>query len=428
MAFRKAVEMATGSEDILALGRLLRGFGDICACLGDLDQAKELLEKSVSLLRQVNSGLRRDLAFSLYQLAYCNWAQGMYPKTKEYAQESLGLFAKSQDRYPMGLSTQMLGWVATYTGEYRKAVELLEESERLFQYDTPGARRSPGSFLGIIARLQGEYTQARQYLQNQLENLREAGISLDIGYALRELGYLDTSLGNYPLAKSQFEEGVEICKQWEARPLYLFLVTGLGNIARLQGEFEQAERLHQESLTLGREIGELRGVAICLENLGRLAYDKGEHAEAEARFLDSLKLYEEIGHPHGQATVLGQLAVTSLSLDSQRFGEAEQRLHRALSISTEIGATPLILEILRGYAELWAVHETSHTSQVETIELLSLILNHTASERETKDNVGRLWDKLSAELPAELMASAMNQIPSNDVETIAKKIMIKESA
>jgi tetratricopeptide (TPR) repeat protein len=279
--------------------------------------------------------------------------------------------------------------------------------------------------LGIIARLRGEYAQAQRYLQDMQINLQEAGSSLDMGYVLREFGYLNTALGNYPLAKSQFEEGVDISKKWEARPLYLFLITGLGNIARLRGEFEQAERLHEEALAISLEIGERRGAAVCVENLGRLAYDKEAYREAEARFLESLQLYEEMGHRHGQATVLCQLGMVAMSLSAINCDEAERRLGHALTISTEIGATPLILEVLRGFALLWTTCATSQTAQEKTLELLSLILNHKASEQETKDKAARLWDKLAVELPADLVTSAMNRAPSTDVKTIAKEIILQ---
>ena len=166
-------------------------------------------------------------------------------------------------------------------------------------------------------------------------------------------------------------------------------------------------------------------MAICLDNLGRLAYDKEAYKQAEARFLESLKLYEEMGHRHGQATALCQLGITALSLSKESYGEAENRLYRALSISTEIGAIPLILETLRGYALLWTIRETSHISHEKTLELLSLILNHPASEHETKDNARWLWDKLSAERPVELLTSALNRGSRNDVETIAKEIMLQ---
>jgi tetratricopeptide (TPR) repeat protein len=203
----------------------------------------------------------------------------------------------------------------------------------------------------------------------------------------------------------------------------MLLVTGLGDIARLMGEHRQAEQLHQEALAIGREIGERRGVAMCLENLGRLAFDKEEYRQAEAQFLESLKLYEKMGHRHGQATALCQSGMAALSLGKERYGEAEQRLYRALCISTEIGATPLILDVLRGYAKLWTIRATSHDVQAKALELLSLILSHKASGRETKDHATRLWGELSSELPPGFIIQAMNRAQTMDVQSIAKEIL-----
>jgi len=318
--------------------------------------------------------------------------------------------------------------VATYTGKYRKGVELLEKSVDLLQLRTSSLDIRGGYskvFLGIIARLRGEYEKAMSIFEELLQALRAAGSPIDIGYTLRELGYLNISLGEYSLARSQMEEGTKIFQEGGARAALLLLATALGDIARLMGDHRQAERLHQEALAMGREIGERRGVAICNENLGRLAYDKEAYRQAEALFLESLKLYEEMGHRHGQAAVMCKLGITALSLGSEKVGEAEHRLYRALSISTEIGATPLILEVLRGYALLWTTRDKSYISHEKTLELLSLILNHTASEHETKENARWLWDKLSAELPVELMTSALDRGRGADVETFTEEMMLQ---
>jgi len=427
-SLQKALQEAPQTVGALTLGRLMRGFGAIRFWMGDLAQGSESLEQSVSLLRQVGSGSQIDLAHSLYELSHAYWLQGMYAQTEGCAQESLSLYTACQDPYRMGLAAQVLGMLATYTGNYRKGIELLETSVDLLQLreSSLGIRGAYSRlFLGIIARLRGEYGEAKSILEALLQALRDAGNPLDIGYALRELGYLNICLGDYAQARFQMEEGAKIFKESGARGAFLLLATGLGYIARLMGEHGRAERLHQEALATGREIGERRGVAICLENLGRLAYDQGAYRQAEDRFRESLKRYEEMGHPHGQATVLCQLGITALSLGEERRKEAEHRLHQALRISTEIGATPLILEALRGYALLWTTRETGQICHEKTLELLSLIRNHPASEQETKDHARRLGDKLAAGLPAELVASALNRGPGKDVESIAKEIMFQ---
>lgn len=428
-AFQAAVEEIPEAEAPLLLGRLLREHGHFCTFLGDMAQGTELLQQSVSLLRRVNVGSQRDLAHSLYQLAQNYWNRGLWMETDKYAQESLELLTRSQDRRLMGLSIEIRGWVAVYQGQYQKGIKLLEKSVKLLEDSHLGIGRVRGAtfsklFLGIIARLQGDYAKAERIFENVLESLRVAGQVVEMAYSLRELGYLNISLGNYSLAKSQMEEGLELFRESGAGAPSLFLLTGLGYVARLSGEHGQAEQLHQEGLAIARESGERRGLAVCLDNLARLAYDQAEYKKAGELFRESLKLHEQLGHPHGQATVLCQLGITALSLGTKRHGEAEQRLHQALKISTEIGATPLILEVLRGFALLRTADVTSRASQVKTLELLSLILNHPASEQETKDRASQLWDKLAAELPDDVVASAKIRGPNADIETIIKQIVV----
>ncbi len=425
-AFQTAVAMIPETAAPINLGKLLREHGEIRYLMGDLAQAMALLKQSVSILRQPGAESQRDLAIALLALAFSCWFQGMYAQTDKYARECLAIATKIQDNYAIGHSTELLGFVATYTGEYKKGVELLERSASLLQGQLSGFGPREGYskiFLGTIARLRGDYSGAKRILEQLLGSFRAAGNFVGTGYTLRELGYLNIALGDYSLAKSQLQEGVDLFREASMLARYLLVATGLGDVARLVGDYGEAERLHQDALVIGREVGERRGVAICLENLGRLAYDEAKYEKAEKLFLESLERYEEIGHRHGQATVMCKLGITTLSLGREKYGEAEHNLYRALSISTEIGATPLILEVLRGYALLWTTRETSHISHEKTLELLSLILNHKASEHETKENARWLWDKLSTELPAELLSSAINRGVNTDVENVAKEIM-----
>ena len=77
---------------------------------------------------------------------------------------------------------------------YEKGIDLLEKSVNLLQVQDGGLEiRGVYSqqFLGVIARLRGDYAKAKRILEEIAESLRVADNSLDNGYTLRELGYLN---------------------------------------------------------------------------------------------------------------------------------------------------------------------------------------------------------------------------------------------
>lgn len=428
-AFRQAVDVLSrdqASTTPLVLGRLLRGYGFIHTWLGDLAQAQKLLEQSVSVLRHAEEDSPADLAHSLYELSMACMVQGLYDQTARHAQDSLTLFTQCQDRYQMGLATQMLGWVKTYQAEYEAGIDYLKRSIHLLQ-TKDGALGVRGGyskqFLATIARLQGDYEKAGKIIDELIENARAAGTSLDLGYLLREAGYLSIALGQYDLAQSQIEAGLNLFREKGARAASVLLITEMGYVSRLRGDFETATRLHHEALAIGREIGERRGVAICLDNLGRLALDQKHYQQASAFFNESLESYMQIGHPHGQGTILCQQGFVALFLDPDLPEIAEEKLLKALKISTGINAPPLTLEVLRGFALMWAIAEPDQTSDPKFKRLLTLIHHHPATEQETKDRAKVLWDRSPAETPADFNHLMLIDEANADLDAIAHEIL-----
>src|SRR5215212_5239081 len=79
---------------------------------------------------------------------------------------------------------------------------------------------------------------------------------------------------------------------------------GAGLLAETQGDYDRAEALHREALTLSRERGDTTGVARALGNLGVVAFDRGDDDQATTFLEESLALAREIGDQLLIATAL----------------------------------------------------------------------------------------------------------------------------
>lgn len=75
-----------------------------------------------------------------------------------------------------------------------------------------------------------------------------------------------------------------------------------------QGDFERALTYYDRSLQIGREIDDLQGVAVCLNNMGNIYKNQGHFAKAIDYFFESLKIREEIGDTLGIASSSGNIA------------------------------------------------------------------------------------------------------------------------
>ena len=134
-----------------------------------------------------------------------------------------------------------------------------------------------------------------------------------------------------------------------------------GTLAWHQGEVDQAQRLHEDSLALFRKAGDEAGVSVALGNLGLAAWKRGDLATARTRFEECLPLFQKRGNAKGVASTLNNLGIVSREMGDM---DAARRYYReCLTMRRESGnkhgaASALInlgnLEIAQGDCEAGA--------------------------------------------------------------------------
>ena len=68
-----------------------------------------------------------------------------------------------------------------------------------------------------------------------------------------------------------------------------------GYLALIQNDFERAEKLSEEGVSLGRDLGEGHATAVSLLTLGYVALFGGDHGRAEALFRETLAVFGRLG-------------------------------------------------------------------------------------------------------------------------------------
>ena len=61
-----------------------------------------------------------------------------------------------------------------------------------------------------------------------------------------------------------------------------------GLLARLQGDYPSARSLFEESLAIRRQLDDKWGIAYLLNNLGNIALEQGDYSPARSLFDESL--------------------------------------------------------------------------------------------------------------------------------------------
>ena len=109
----------------------------------------------------------------------------------------------------------------------------------------------------------------------------------------------------------------------------------LGEIAWRRGEYEQAREYHERSLELERDLGDRRGEAETLKDLGTVAHQQGDYERAREYFQRSLAIKRDLGDRLGEANTLNNLGV--IAETQGEYEDAREYHERSLELARDLG-------------------------------------------------------------------------------------------
>ncbi|HEX2281789.1 MAG TPA: tetratricopeptide repeat protein [Thermomicrobiales bacterium] len=133
-----------------------------------------------------------------------------------------------------------------------------------------------------------------------------------------------------------------------ASPARAAALDGAGVLAETQGDYDRAEALHRESLTISRDRGDKTGIARALGNLGVVAFDRGDDDHAMALLEESLGLAREIGDHLLVATALHDLGL--VAHERGELDRAELLYQESLALRRQAGSGSEIARSLNNLA------------------------------------------------------------------------------
>jgi len=357
-----------GRDSRIVLAKVLMQQGLFCDPLGLAEQGIELLQKSLTILRDL--GARREMAYAL-----------CYLREKPSCQEALAIFEEIGDRRGLALSLEGLAWNANTHGELGAARQLFQESLAIFR--EIGNQERIARYLhalGYMAWMLGEYGMAKELHQESLVLFKEIGDQNGVADALGYLG-LDVLYGfkEYGEAEKLFQESLAIYE--EIGNLYGMGValSFLGELADVQGEYAEAIQLAQRSLALAKKCRDVTQIPVCLRILGRAACGQGDSQAAKRYFRGAL-----------------ETAMT-------------ERL------------IPWVLSIFDGIAMLLA----REGERERALELLTWVAHNQASAQFSKDTAASLIAELEVELPPDVVAAAQERGRARDLDITVAELLVE---
>ncbi|HEV2376703.1 MAG TPA: LuxR C-terminal-related transcriptional regulator [Streptosporangiaceae bacterium] len=180
----------------------------------------------------------------------------------------------------------------------------------------------------------GYYHEARAWLEEAVRLRGEMSAAVAAA-TLTGAGVLAFLQCDYELATARLTEARDLHEQQENRVGAASALQRLGSIAREQGHYGQARRLHEESLAVWAGLDDPAGVAACQDYLGFVAWLEADFAAAASHCSRALAFFEAAGRRQEAAA-----AQVNLGVAARYQGEtahATRCLEQALAVSRDLG-------------------------------------------------------------------------------------------
>ena len=257
------------------------------------------------------------------------WQLGRIDESRREADAGLAIAERAGDLSLCAQALSALGIAAFREGDLALARDQFEQALALYRRlgDEESAAKARNN-LGLVFKNLCEWETAIEHFGAALETYRARGRFADTAGPLMNLGIVLQKMGEWGRAGETYRECEEVLLQVDDQ-LHLALVgIGLGNVARLQRRFPEAETHLLGALERARRQGARREEVLAIEFLGELDFDRGRLEPALARYHEALALAERTG-PEGDLVVELERRRAEALVAIGRLDEAERACERA---------------------------------------------------------------------------------------------------
>jgi predicted ATPase len=196
-----------------------------------------------------------------------------------------------------------------YGGHVGEGLEWIERALENAEDGFPALRAKALNAAGWLCFSQGNHVRGKLFNNQALVLYQNLGDEINSAWAMLFLS------SNHLGSQSEIKEGRALNK--EALALFqaeddkagiIRALNTLGELARLDGDYDQAKDAYMECLSLCREMGNKLREAIVINNLGIIAYHQGNYEQAISFYKDALVLSRDLNAKYPIAIHLAVLS------------------------------------------------------------------------------------------------------------------------
>jgi tetratricopeptide (TPR) repeat protein len=275
-------------ENSYVKARLYKILGDIQWLRGSIHQAinhhkecKSIAEKIKTLY--IDSEQSPELDFYLYQL---------------YRLSVVSLFNQGLCYLDIGdLGQSYLLFEETIFTLSNKKIILITKENQLYQDHFYHIQLCSYVYLALINSYWGNTETTLSYL-NKSKPLKEAKVTIwSQGYKLLCFGIIYKNIGETLKSFQMYNQAISFAEKTNFTQVKAKAIIGLGELYRIQSEFETALTHHQESIEILEQIGAKRDLAEAYYQQALTYQQMGDRENSKPNFDNAIQLFTEIEAP-----------------------------------------------------------------------------------------------------------------------------------
>ncbi len=320
------LEKREGNDEEKA--RIKDELGDIKNLIGDYDDCLKLWDEAALYWQRLNQSER--LAQSYRKMAHVLWmTKGEHEKAQYLlakAMDSLKANSESSELANCRLEMADISW---HSGDSDKANLLASEAlETAWRLGTKETVARSLCLLGKISNFAVDHKKAFEYYMKALEiALGEGFISTAVdAYNGLARAVLDTES-----AMENFEKGYELARKAGVISAQSWIGSHLSREYLFRGNVEKAFLIAEESVEFDRKTGNLHNLSMSLNALGNAYRRNGEFSEAERCHEEALTIARNLDHIPQVAWTY--ICLAQLFLDMENYAKVKDVSEKLLEIN-----------------------------------------------------------------------------------------------
>lgn len=312
----------------------------------------------------------------------------------------------------LGHITAYLGLHHTYILKYQQAVELLEEANRLVENDqTKIIKAQAQIMLGWAYQHLFMWQKAIDLFTDSLAVFQDKNVVWWESLALGLLASAYITIGKIDVSVPLYEEGLKITHPGDLR-LRTPLLSGLGRVYYLRGNYQEAEKLMKESLDLSLILGNSRHIAVILLCVGQIAMALGQNQKAEKCFRDSAEMLDDFGESSDLGVTLLYLGKILVIL--QRIDEALKTFRKVCRISQAINLPSMVCIGLINIAKV--LRDEGHSQKA--LEMMLVLRRFPLVVKTWQDESDQLWEEINMRSSEQDIITASSRVENWTLQSL----------